>query len=267
MSFAKYIKCVLLVGLVSFTLVSCARTDTSSQSTAPEQLEQNRILYRQAIALRNSKNSADLLEAEQLLLKLSKESVNEQMHNAAALSLGLIYSSKLYPPQPDYQKAIYWLTIAAESGNYIAQNNLGLLYLGSKTGTPKDLDKAEYWFRKSIEKEENANAMDNLGLVLTTKSPANRKEAGQWYCRAADKGSISGQYNCAIALYSDDVGISDYKRAYRYILLAEKNWNNTTDSDELMSISGQKIKAFKNKIKEELSPTDLLNIESLVNGV
>jgi hypothetical protein len=52
---------------------------------------------------------------------------------------------------------------AAEKGNAVAQNNLGLKYLNGE-GIPQDDDEAVKWFLKAAN-QEDANAQFNLGLM------------------------------------------------------------------------------------------------------
>jgi TPR repeat protein len=48
----------------------------------------------------------------------------------------------------DLEQAVSWYQKAAEQGNAVAQNNLGLMYLNG-SGVKKDSSQAVYWLKKS----------------------------------------------------------------------------------------------------------------------
>ena len=50
----------------------------------------------------------------------------------------------------DYKEAVKWYRKAAEQGDAMAQNNLGVRYATGK-GAPKDMTKAKYWINKAYE--------------------------------------------------------------------------------------------------------------------
>ncbi len=62
------------------------------------------------------------------------------------------------------EEAVKWLTLAAEAGDRVAQNNLGALYRDGR-GVEKNLEAAQHWFRKSAE-AGYPKAQLNLGLLL-----------------------------------------------------------------------------------------------------
>jgi hypothetical protein len=70
---------------------------------------------------------------------------------------------------------------AAEQGNAVAQNNLGLLYLNGK-GVPQDDAEAVKWFLKAAQQDDQ-KAQFNLGVMYQDGLgiPQDHAEAIKWY--------------------------------------------------------------------------------------
>ena len=89
----------------------------------------------------------------------------------------------------EYYSAVRPLHIAAESGDPLAQNNLGIFYENGYGGLSKSAEDAVTWYRKSAE-QGFAIAQSNLGMMYlggrgTTKSDYS---AARWFQKAADQG-------------------------------------------------------------------------------
>lgn len=62
--------------------------------------------------------------------------------------VGVLYQFFDEAIEPDFQKAEYWLKLAAQSGRSDAAHNLGTLYCIGAPGIPKDYKTAAYWYLK-----------------------------------------------------------------------------------------------------------------------
>ena len=90
--------------------------------------------------------------------------------------------------EKDLEKCAYWYQKAAEQGESVAQNNLGLCYEYGK-GVISDSEQAVLWYRKSAE-NRNSNAQYNLGRCYENGYGVIKDipEALKWYQKAADQG-------------------------------------------------------------------------------
>ena len=82
----------------------------------------------------------------------------------------------------------YHLNFKANGGDYIAQNNLGVIYeIGE--GVPQDYKEAVKWYRKAAE-QGFAKGQYNLGRSYHNGQgvPQDYKEAFKWYTKAAEQG-------------------------------------------------------------------------------
>ncbi|KAB2646355.1 MAG: tetratricopeptide repeat protein [Verrucomicrobiota bacterium] len=80
----------------------------------------------------------------------------------------------------DFAKAREFIQKAADSDHAAAQNMLGAIYQEG-LGVTRDLEKAEFWFRKSAE-QGDPKGMSNLGQILGPDGPDASKhvEALKW---------------------------------------------------------------------------------------
>jgi hypothetical protein len=95
------------------------------------------------------------------------------------------------------------LKIAAESGNAIAQNRLGLCYDEEK-GVSKNVYEAARWYRMAADQGMVA-AQSNLGLLYYFNE--NYTEAIPWLRKAAEQGNSSAQFWLA-ACYENGYGVN-----------------------------------------------------------
>ena len=93
---------------------------------------------------------------------------------------GEFYYHGAHGHQQSYEKAREFIQKAADADHASAENMLGSMYQEG-TGTPIDLTKAEYWFRKSAE-QGDPKGMSNLGQLLGPDGPDASKhvEALKW---------------------------------------------------------------------------------------
>jgi uncharacterized protein len=105
---------------------------------------------------------------------------------------------------------------AADLGNALAQNNLGVMYQNGQ-GVPRDYAEALKWFRLAGD-QGIALAQNNLGAMYQNGYgvPQNYAEALKWFQKAADQGNALGQYSLgAMYLYGRGVP-QDYAEALKW---------------------------------------------------
>jgi len=81
-------------------------------------------------------------------------------------ALGELYQYEDRGYRVDIRKALRWYQLSAKSGNLLAQHEMGRLY-SHGIGVDKDLNKAELWYRRSIE-QDYWMAKNNLAWILST---------------------------------------------------------------------------------------------------
>lgn len=119
----------------------------------------------------------------------------------------------------DYSRAEKLFKPLAQSGNTLAQFELGLMYCAGKVpGIPQDCKEGAKWYRLAAD-QGDADAQFNLGNLYNDGLgvPQDYKEAAKWYRLAAEKGTTDAQFNLGV-LYSDGRGVpQDYREAIRWL--------------------------------------------------
>jgi uncharacterized protein len=103
----------------------------------------------------------------------------------------------------DTANAIATILPLAQKGDAMAQNALGVLYLGAEDGgiNPNpNFSAALKWFSKAAA-QRFAAAEGNLGNLYASGHgvPKDAKKAVRWYQLATGHGDVEGQYNLARA--------------------------------------------------------------------
>jgi len=75
----------------------------------------------------------------------------------------------------NYTEAVEWFRKAADQGNAIAQQNLGVSYANGE-GVPQDYVSAHMWFNLSAA-QGDANAIKNRDIIAQRMTPAQIAEA------------------------------------------------------------------------------------------
>ncbi|NEX73774.1 tetratricopeptide repeat protein [Aeromonas rivipollensis] len=122
-----------------------------------------------------------------------------------------------------YKQASDALRKAAEQGDAVAQNNLGMRYVNGQ-GEVQDYKQAVAWFRKAAE-QGDAVAQYNLGSMYDKGQGVvqDYQQAVAWYRKAAEQGDAGAQYNLGIC-FADGVGVAqDYMQAYAWLSAAAAN--------------------------------------------
>ncbi|EFC39629.1 predicted protein [Naegleria gruberi] len=91
----------------------------------------------------------------------------------------------------DYKKAVYWYEKSAEQNNSEAQFNLGYLYQEG-LGVPKNIEIALQFFEKSAN-QNHVKAQNNLGVQYL--AIGDKSKALYWFKKASDNGYAKAQYN------------------------------------------------------------------------
>jgi TPR repeat protein len=141
---------------------------------------------------------------------------SEQGDQRAQLQLARAFMVGDFGLAKNEAQAVYWLRKAADQGNAMAQNGLGILYRDAK-GVPQDYSKAVYWFRKAAD-QDNPDGQTNLGVMyqLGWGVKQNYAEAVRWYRKAANQGHALGENNLG-TMYQNGRGVAqDYAEAVRW---------------------------------------------------
>lgn len=104
--------------------------------------------------------------------------------------------------EQDYEKAIYWLKLAAQQGHSAAQYNVACCYL-SGTGVPKDKITAVMMLGEAA-KNGDLDALNNLaGCCMRGDGTAKDQSlAANYYRQAAEQGHAKAQYNYGECLFN-----------------------------------------------------------------
>jgi TPR repeat protein len=111
----------------------------------------------------------------------------------------------------DYPKASDW-EIAAEAGDADAMYNLAVIYHKNI----KDLEKAEYWYKRAYEKDKGSDTASNLGYLYDDLKQYGKAE--KWYRIASEAGDKDGAFNLALlynkTLRQPQKSLPYYEKAY-----------------------------------------------------
>lgn len=133
----------------------------------------------------------------------------------------LMVESQRLSDSGDYGAAANLLRPAAERGDDVAQNRLGVLYATGGKGLPRDDAQAVAWFRKAADKG-NASSLRHLADAYEkgTGVPRDRAAALGFYRKAADKGDGESQLIVGQHYAKGDGLPQDNVQAYRWATLA-----------------------------------------------
>jgi uncharacterized protein len=143
----------------------------------------------------------------------------EQGDFDAQLELAMMYYDGEHVSQ-DYKKAAYWYEKVAEKGGLEAQYHLGVMCLNG-IGIPQDYEKAVRCFTSAADKGD-AEAMNNLGIMYENGYGVkkNHKKAVDLYTEAAEEGEcIQAYFNLGILYYEGRGVPRNLKLAYAWLRL------------------------------------------------
>ena len=156
----------------------------------------------------------------------------------------------------DYATALQEWTPLAESGNVIAQYNLGIMY-DSGRGVILDYKEAVKWYRFAAERG-NANAQHNLGIMYYNGQGVieDYKESVRWLKLSAKQGNSAAHYNLGSS-YKDGKGVlQDNTKAHMWFNIGAANglWRSGERRDkiakEMTSEDISKAQAMASKCME-----------------
>ena len=153
----------------------------------------------------------------QLINDLYAKYINEENNKKPRANLNNNLNNNLEAQDLSYEEKLKLYREAAEQGNVIAQNNLGVYYRDG-LGVAKDLNEAARYFKLSAEKNY-APAQYNLGLLYYNEN--NMDEAGKYFRLAADNGDSRAAVYLGFMAYS----VKNYKEAAFLYRQAAENKN------------------------------------------
>lgn len=151
----------------------------------------------------------------------------EEGNMIAQRRLGRIY----YFRYQDYVSAVNWFKKAANQGDVVSQNNLGVMY-NSGLGAEKDYKIAMNWYRKAAD-QGYASAQSSLGFMYNNGLGVEQDHriATNWYKKAADQGDVIAQNNLGV-MYQNGQGVDqDYKVAVNWYRKAADQGDDTAQSN------------------------------------
>lgn len=157
-------------------------------------------------------------------------------------NIGLLYERGLGVPQ-SYVEAMVWYRRAAEKNLSQAQYNIGLLYHAGY-GVERNPREALAWFRKAAA-QNLAHAQYMLGLIHHEGqgSLANPSLALDWFHKAAIQGHAGGQMMAGLLYLSGDAGKVDAERAFLWSDVALRN--GMSDAELIRDYASYKLSRKK----------------------
>ena len=156
------------------------------------------------------------------------ENIALQNNSLAQYYIGNIYLKGLSEKQ-DYDKAIFYFSLAGEQGNMFAQLTLADLYL-SGNDIEINYDKAIYWYSKAGE-HKNKNACHRLGEIYQdVKKDYN--QAIYWYNKSVKFGN---KYDILVigTIYKELAEISENDKYYEEIMDLYSKFVDSLDESDI----------------------------------
>lgn len=135
--------------------------------------------------------------------------------------LGSLYANGDIELSDTNPEALQWINLAAESGDGVAQLDLGQRHAAGD-GVSQDSQEAIRWYHLSAN-QGNADAQYNLGVILGNGGQGvetGYAEAVQWTKLAAEQGHVQSQHDMAVALAYGMGMPKDDKESVRWLRMA-----------------------------------------------
>jgi uncharacterized protein len=154
----------------------------------------------------------------------------------------------------DYEKAAYWYTKVADEGSKHARYELGLLYYNGQ-GVAKNYSEALRLF-KSAADQGDIDALNYLGMMHEKGQGVIKdyKKAIDLYTEAAEQGSMDAQFNMGLLYYRDESAPPNYCLSYAWISLVAEHGD-----EEAMEL--------RDEIEEKLTSRQLAEALSIVTNL
>ena len=137
-----------------------------------------------------------------------------------ALAADTAQDGARYFQKGDYSHALAAWRPLADQGNAVAQNGLGIMYLGGKGVTQNTSEALRYMSLSAA--SGSPLGQNNLGGLYRDGKGVTRDyaKAAQWFSAAAAQGSSAGMYNLGL-MYETGQGMkTDLPRSYMWYALA-----------------------------------------------
>ena len=155
------------------------------------------------------------------------------------------------------------LRVRAESGDAVAQYDLGVMYANG-LGVPEDDAEAVRWLRLAAG-QGYAAAQFTLGLWYdhgVGGVPQDDIEAVRWYRLAADQGDAGAQSNLAI-MYENGKGVpQDYVQAHMWHNLAAAR--STAEEDPWGEMRERAVRE-RDRVAGQMTPTQIAEAQRLAH--
>jgi TPR repeat protein len=165
----------------------------------------------------------DIVLAGKYLLQVAQRQ-NVDASDQGSQALAQYFIADMYEHgwgvEKSHEKAIQFLQLAANNGNYPAQFDLGSLYNDGTGGMPMDKAIACQWFEKAAD-SGHARAMHNTGYCYQVGSGGKKDsdKAIHYYTLAAELGLTSSQHNLGM-LYGV---MGNAEKAYFWLRVAQSS--------------------------------------------
>lgn len=155
-------------------------------------------------------------------LGASSTDLNGLAHSAqsgdvvAQIQLGNMYANGTGDIHRSYSEALRWFSMAAEQGSALAQYNLALLFENG-LGTERSLADAATWYQRAAHMG-HAGAQLNLGYIYEHGLGVNQSmtRAKELYMAAANSGDPVAQHNLGLMLVSEGMGVPQHEAAFEW---------------------------------------------------
>jgi len=136
---------------------------------------------------------------------------------------------QLGQPMPLQNTKLSSLMSAANAGDAVAMNDLGVVYFSGSDGVPQDYAQAVYWFSRASQMN-NAAAQNNLGWSYLQGHgvSVNPGAAKVWFEKAAEQGNVMAEFNLGVYYEKYDV---DLRKAYTWYQRGTLHFGHFRKSD------------------------------------
>lgn len=212
---------LISVGILYFVFYRVRRLNRHKKRNAPLKIKEQ-VDNKNAKGLKEAyealKNKDFIKAADNFLIAAQDGSVE------AMYQLGNIYFKDHCDLHRDEEKALKYYKMAGDKGHIKGMYGAGYCYQYGAI-VKRDYDAAIRYYKAAIEKADDTDSINNLGLVYKTQN--NVPLAYKYLKEAADRKHIHGLYNFGVFLYDfmSNTGYEFYKSGLKCIEEAAKLGN------------------------------------------
>lgn len=147
----------------------------------------------------------------------------------------------------------------AERGDLSAMRKLAWLNEQGKLAAGKDYRQALSWYRQAAALGDS-DAMFNVGFIYEYGQGTVARDAEAaltWYRQAARRGHVYAQYRLAALYARDRLDREDAADGYMWLLVAERNARDCSDSDRFCAIARRDAFSYGWRFEQHLSDAQL----------